>query len=675
VGPQIQVPNNLVFGDTCGGSTSTETLEVCNVGTENLVVHSITASDPQFSVTEPSAGFPVDISPDFCFPFEASFTPTGAGPQAATLTITSNDPANSTVTVQATGMGAEADINVTMVDAGQYGNVCLGDLSDLNLQILNQGACNLEISDIDSSNPTEFVLPDNLQFPLVLSPDANVNVPIRFQPDTALACSDSGTRTADITISSDDPDEPTVVQGVSGQVPCPVASTSGELNFGQLCIGDSRTQTVDICDTGPCNMSVTGAELIGPDCDDLTLVSPDPPPTPDDPLVISPDFCFGFVVRFEPDDLIPPTCNLEITTDDPDNPTLVFPVYATMGEPDINVSLVNAGYFGDVCLGDFSDLNLQIVNQGTCNLDISSITSSNPEFVLPDDLQFPLVLSPDANVDVPIRFEPDPALTCSDDIPRTSVITIVSNDVDEPIVELEISGIVPCPDLVLDPPDLYGIYAFPPTVTDPEGDLGCFSDRNLVIRNLGACPALITDISMVADPDSFEVIAPTVFPITFQPGEETLDVTVRFAPETGGGEIDMPEETIGTLIVESDDPDGSLTGGVCGEAVVQSGGRWLVIDGSDIPLDNVGQMTLMSKGINQPQPVLIRLKNAPLLEFEICGNMIRYHLSREDLPPTETSGSNPNSSYTIRAKEGNKQAKKSFTLGPCEFKVDIIKLK
>jgi hypothetical protein len=74
------------------GSTKTGTLRVCNTGKEDLEVNPITSSNPQFAVTTPSAGYPVVVSPDFCFPFEVTFTPTSTGSQSSTLTITSNDP-------------------------------------------------------------------------------------------------------------------------------------------------------------------------------------------------------------------------------------------------------------------------------------------------------------------------------------------------------------------------------------------------------------------------------------------------------------------------------------------------------------------------------------------------------------------------------------------------------
>jgi hypothetical protein len=443
VGPQIQIPGGLSFSDTCVGSTSTETLDVCNTGVENLVVESITSSDPQVVVTTPSGNYPVIISPDFCFPFEVVFTPTSAASLAASLIISSNDPADPAVTVTVTGDGTEPDI-----------------------------------------------------------------------------------------------------------------STSGELDFGELCIGDSVSEILQVCNTGKCDLTVTGAELVGPDCDDLTLVSP----TPDDlPLVISPDFCFEFVVKFEPDDDVPPDCSLEIETDDPDEPTITVPITATVGNSD----------------------------------------------------------------------------------------------------------------LVLDPADLTGLYAFPATVEDPNGDLGCYSDRMLVARNVGTCPLVIDDMSATAP---FSVIAPTEFPITLPPGEETLDVTIRLAPTSGGGSVISPDDVTGTFTVVSNDPGGDETAGLCGE-VAQSGIRILMVDFSDTPINGVDMLTLQSKGIHTPKPIHIRMTDVAVSQDLVCGNTVRYHMQQEDLPPTHTTGNDPNSSYHVRGKEGNKQAKNDFILDQCEFKEFILRLR
>src|SRR5262249_55732912 len=85
--PHTQVPGSLDWGKTCVGSTSYRTLNVCNTGVDDLTVDPISSSSPRFRVDDPSAGYPVTISHDFCFPFQARFDPLAAGAQSGVLTV------------------------------------------------------------------------------------------------------------------------------------------------------------------------------------------------------------------------------------------------------------------------------------------------------------------------------------------------------------------------------------------------------------------------------------------------------------------------------------------------------------------------------------------------------------------------------------------------------------
>ena len=73
--PQVQVPGSIDFGDSCLRDKRQATLNVCNTGKADLVIDPIASSNSQFTVTTPSAGYPVVISPDFCFPFQVTFNP------------------------------------------------------------------------------------------------------------------------------------------------------------------------------------------------------------------------------------------------------------------------------------------------------------------------------------------------------------------------------------------------------------------------------------------------------------------------------------------------------------------------------------------------------------------------------------------------------------------------
>jgi hypothetical protein len=559
--PQIQVPGDIDFGDSCGLGTQTETLNVCNTGKENLQVTSITSDDDQFAVTDPLAGYPINISPDFCFPFEVNYTPDGSGNDAGTLTINNNDPINPALEVGVSGGVGVAEIDTFIADSGDFGEVCSGLFHDLNLTIQSNGTCPLEIDSVSLSGPdaTDFELPDGSLAGTIIEAGNSLLVPVRFAP----------------------------------------------ADFNPLSL---RTASVDV------ESSTQGG-------DELALDQ--------------------------------------------------TPIEGTAPPPDIIVAIADSGDFGAVCKGDFHDLDLTLFNQGRCDLTISDITSFNFDVLLPNDLTLPLILSHDADFTLPLRYAPDEC----DDTPWNSSIQIISDSPGESPLAIGISGVAPCPNLVIDPGAFTGPFAFPATVVDSEDLLGCFSERSTNLRNTGDCPLTITDIQ--ATGLDFTVMQPVSFPIVLPPGEETLDVTVRFTPESGGDPL-APDETTGTLTVSSDDPDASGDALLCGEGVVQSGIRTLVTDitiGFPEIVDSVDSMTVRSKGKGIPGPINLMFTDVTPLLATVCDNDINYHLNLETLPAVDTTIGNGKSHYLIKATEGNLQDNRTFTLDQCEFSEFVMELK
>jgi hypothetical protein len=212
--PQIQVPGGVAFGESCSGATGAGVLNVCNTGKADLTVTGITSSDPQFSIATPSAGFPVVISPDFCFPFQLAFSSTTPGVKNATLTIASNDPNVPSVQVAATATVGQSRIVTLVADTGSFGEVCAGAASfrDLAVTVNNSGTCSLTITGIASSAP-EFEPAQTLNFPFSVAPGDSIEVPIRFHPTSA------GAKSANITFSTNDPAAPSKVVALSGTAP------------------------------------------------------------------------------------------------------------------------------------------------------------------------------------------------------------------------------------------------------------------------------------------------------------------------------------------------------------------------------------------------------------------------------------------------------------------------
>src|SRR5262249_54126567 len=147
----------------------------------------------------------------------------------------------------------------------------------------------------------------------------------------------------------------------------------------------------------------------------------------------------------------------------------------------------------------------------------------------------------------------------------TASVTIASNDPIHPNYVTAVSGIEGCPKLVLSPQNLTGMYAYPPTVSDPTGTLGCYTDRQIIVGNSGICPLTMASLSTVngldgtgaplsAAPLEFSVVNPTV-PVTVAPGAAPVPITVRFKPVILTHQNAFaPDQQTGTLNIVSNDP-------------------------------------------------------------------------------------------------------------------------
>jgi Pro-kumamolisin, activation domain/Abnormal spindle-like microcephaly-assoc'd, ASPM-SPD-2-Hydin len=173
------------------------------------------------------------------------------------------------------------------------------------------------------------------------------------------------------------------------------------------------------------------------------------------------------------------------------------------------------GQFGEVCVGKSHDRVLTINNSGFATLLIWSITSSNPEFVIPHVAAYPLEVAPGESIEVRIQIKPAVAgLAVAD-------ITIFSNDLFSPKT-VAVSGTGVTPRLVLGIADSGNF-----------GNVcrGFFHDELLVVNNAGPCSLSITDIkSSLPDFLPPQIVS---YPMTVAAGA-SVELPIRFQPTALG---------------------------------------------------------------------------------------------------------------------------------------------
>lgn len=346
--PEIQVPSPPTFGGACAGSRQPGVLDVCNTSGADLVVTSITSSNPQFAIVPPSAGFPVTISHDFCFPFQLTFTPTGFGTQATTLTINSNDASFPALQVATTAVANQPAIATLIASNGDFGSVCQPGFRDADLTVENNGLCALIVSGIGSSS-TDFKMASTVAFPLTIAPGSSLQVPVRFEP------SSGGAKTGTLTVNSNDPVRPTAdvpVKGLGGQ-PLIATGIADTGDFGSVCEGDFRDLPLTIQNNGACPLNISNISSSSPEFETPGVLSY--------PLTIASGTSIELPIRYRPTFAGTKSATITITSDDPASPSKTVHVKAATPQdyichpPTFAVAGVNVGpTFGPSRTGDYS---------------------------------------------------------------------------------------------------------------------------------------------------------------------------------------------------------------------------------------------------------------------------------------------------------------------------------
>ena len=324
---------------------------------------------------------------------------------------------------------------------GDFGSVCVGDFHDLDVSFL----CVIEGSDNECFiqsimlSSTEFQLPQIVEdggpisFPsdYQVNEDSYITFPLRYRPTS------TGYHTGTLTISNDDGVENVLnLRGFSGEGSLEVAFDG---DYGEVCVGDFRDLDMSILNTGNCSAIITDITTTGTLFDVVLGIFY--------PLNIPAGSSFTIPVRYTPTATGTDTDNLVISASiggvaDP----IDFSVIGEVPPPILRAAIVDSGDFGEVCEGDFRDLDLTILNQGHCDLTITSValTAAQVNYLFPSDLDFNVILSTGSDIQLPIRFSPTD-LTISNDV----ILRIASDDQGDvsSTFDIDLTGSIPLPDM------------------------------------------------------------------------------------------------------------------------------------------------------------------------------------------------------------------------------------
>ncbi len=429
--PDIFVSKDtLDFGQVLTGTTGLVDFEVRNNGVADLNVNPLGllgADIADFSVF--SGDGPFVLKPDSSRIIQMQFAPVSAGPKQATVQIVSDDPdENPTVqTLLANAILAVPDI-ANLPDSLDFGSLLEGTTSTQLLEIQNTGVVALDVTVVTLTGPDagEFGIVAG-GGPFVLQPDSSRMLTVQFAPDSA------GAKTAFVHLESNDPDEsprdiPLHGTGVPAQPN--LALSPDSVQYGDVVFGATVSRTIEVRNTGVIDLDVFSLGIRGATAEHFKM--------PDSSgFVLNPDSTRLVEVRFTASTLGLKLAFLQIVSNDPDQGVFDVPLSANsvpLAEPEIDVARSSLE-FGGVKVGDSNVGFVTVENLGTADLQVSSLALNGPESGDYQLLSAPFTVLPGDTHDVDIQFSPS-----TPDL-RNATLQIFSNDADESLVEVQLSGV------------------------------------------------------------------------------------------------------------------------------------------------------------------------------------------------------------------------------------------
>ena len=315
---------------------------------------------------------------------------------------------------------------------------------------------------------------------------------------------------------------------LSVEATAPEVEVSTEsLSLGQFDLSTSTSETITITNTGGSVLSVSDLSFVGRDASAVSVGT-------STPFTIQPGESQQVTVRVAPDaDAAGPIrSTLRITSSDPTSPVTTVSVSANATGPVASTNRDTLRFFSQA-IDKTSRKTFLLDNQGNDPLSVSDVSITGTDAGAFTIVAEPSAVSPSGTREITVSFEP----TAGGD--KRATLAIETNDPNDGTITVDLSGSGREPEVSVTPASV------------SVGTVGSESVRTktVTIRNTGGAPLDLDRVSLNGS-SAISIVSGTGSG-TLVPGQ-TREVTVQFAPTTGGG-------ASATLSVATDDPDQKTT--------------------------------------------------------------------------------------------------------------------
>jgi len=416
------------------------------------------------------------------------------------------------VSAQHTQTGAPAPQLALSNTSVSFGNVAVGSRGTITVTLTNSGNADLTISSIAVTG-SAFSL-NGMTFPATVSAGNSSTLTVAFSPTS------EGTITGSLSISSNASSTPVSVSlsGIGMQTGFSLSSAS--VNFGNVTMGQSGTQSVTLTNSGNVNLVVNLATVTGTGFGVSGLALP---------ATVTPAQSLTFSVQFSPPSAGPVSGNIVFTDNAPNSPQAL----ALSGAGVATTATLTANpasiAFGNVSVGGNSKQPVTLTNTGNASVTISQVVASGTGFSL-SGMTTPMTLQAGQNTTLMAQFAPSGTGNASGSITITSGAS-------NPTVTVALTGAGTQAALAASPSS----FNFGSVLVGNSGT------QAFTITNSGTTAANISGITVAGTGYSLSGVST---PLTLNPGQNT-SFTAKFTPASAGN-------LTGTISIASDAPGSPL---------------------------------------------------------------------------------------------------------------------
>jgi hypothetical protein len=492
---EVQItPAALSFPNVKVGQQSTQTATLTNTGSKPVHITQLSSSAAEFSTS--GLAMPLTLAPGQSAQFRVAFKTSSVGSVSGELSAMTSRGGGSTKVKLNGNSGKNASQLSLSTTSLSYGNVLVNGTSTRAVMLSNSGSSDLTISQVAVSGSGFSA--SGVAVPATVPPGQSIALQVTYAPAVA------GTSTGSVAIASDAlTTTPTVsLSGTGMNATYSMSLTPSSVSFGNLNVGSSSTQTVQLANTGNSSVTVSQVAASGAGVSVSGLTTP---------VTIAPSQSVPLTVKFLPTASGAVAGSITVTNSEGIN--AVAAVTGTAVQAGISVTPASAS-FGSVVTGNTNSQTIQLKNSGSASLTVSQVTVTGSGFSV-SGASVPLTLAPGAASTFNVQYAPTSAGAA------TGSVTVVSNAPNSPsAVSLSGTGVAATYTLSVNP----GSLSFG-SVTD-----GLSATQSFSVTNTGNSSVSISGVSATGSGFS---IASGGGATTLSPNQST-SVSVQFAPTVAG---------------------------------------------------------------------------------------------------------------------------------------------